>query len=119
MNEKLVELFNGFKHFRFMQEIVNEILTLDYYVDNYDEEKVIELIDFCLTKYNKEIKQIGGVYKDTIVVEDDPDFYEEKDEEEIDSDCEYVRDCLIIIGAVKSGIRDSYKQVVDEISWEE
>ena len=55
MNNKLENLFNLFKNLRVVQEIVEEILTLDYYVYNFDEEESIRLIDYCLTKYNREI----------------------------------------------------------------
>ena len=36
MNPKLIELFDLFKNLRNMQVIVEEILTLDYYVYNFD-----------------------------------------------------------------------------------
>jgi len=116
MNEKLENLFNLYKNLRAVQEIVQEILTLDYYVYNFDETEAIRLIDYCLTKYNKEIKLISGVKRDKVVVENDHHLYETKDEEEVNSDAEYIRDCLIIIGAVKSGIRNSLADVVREVN---
>ena len=114
MNPKLLELFNRFKNLRTMQVIVEEILTLDYYVYNFDKDAAAKCIDFCVDKYEKEIKQIGALHKNMIVV-DEPGLYEEKDDEEVNSDCEYVRDCLIMIGAVKSGMRRDLQQVVEEI----
>ena len=116
MNNKLENLFNLFKNLRVVQEIVEEILTLDYYVYNFDEEESIRLIDYCLTKYNREIKLISGVKRDKVVVENDYHLYESKDEEEVNSDVEYIRDCLIMIGAVKSGIRSSLSEVVYEVN---
>ena len=116
MNEKLENLFNLYKNLRCVQEIVNEILTLNFYVYNIDTEESIKLIDFCLTKYNKDIKLISGIKKDKVVVENDHHLYEKKDEEEINSDVAYIRDCLIIIGAVNSGIRSSYREVVLEVN---
>lgn len=116
MNEKLLNLFNLYKNLRVMQEIVGEISTLDYYVYNYDEDQAISLIDFCLTKYNHEIKLISGIKRDKVVVENDKHLYETKDDEEINSDLEYIRDCLIIIGAVKSGIRQTFREVVYEVN---
>lgn len=115
MNPKLYDLFCLYRYLRSCQEIVEEIVTLDYYVENYNEELAIKLIDFCVTKYNKEIKQIGFIYQSKVVVEDDPDLYEKKDSVEINSDVAYIRDCLMIIGAVKSGIRPSIADVVEEI----
>jgi len=53
--------------------------------------------------------------RDKVVVEDDHHLYETKDDEEVNSDVEYIRDCLIIIGAVKSGIRNDLKEVVYEV----
>ena len=116
MNDKLENLFNYYKNLRSMQEIVGEILTLDYYVYHFDADESIKLIDFCLTKYNKEIKLISGIKRDKVVVENDKHLYETKDEEEVNSDVEYIRDCLIIIGAVKSGIRSDFREVVLEIN---
>lgn len=118
MNEKLVEIFNRFKHLRSMQTIVNEILALDHYVYNYVEGEAIRLIDFCITKYGEYIKRIGSLYQNRVVVEDDPHLYERKDEETINSDVQFIRDCLIIIGAVQSGIRPNIESVVREINEE-
>ena len=115
MNEVLVELFERFRHLRTMQVIVEEILTLDYYVYNYKEQTAIKLIDFCVNKYSREISRIGSLYQDKVVVENDPQLYERKDDEEINSDVEFIRDCLIIIGAVQSGIRPSIEAVVREM----
>ena len=98
-----------------VQEIVEEILTLDYYMYNYDQETAIEIIDFCLTKYNREVKLISGMRREKVVVENDHHLYESKDDDEINGDVEYVRDCLIIIGAVKSGIRSSLQEAVYEV----
>lgn len=119
MNERLEYLFNLYKNLRSVQNIVNEILTLDYYVYNFDENEAISLIDYCVKKYNREIKLIASLKRDKVVVDNDPTLYEEKDEEEINSDAEYIRDCLIIIGAVQSGIRASIRDVMEEIGWVE
>ena len=116
MNEKIVELFNLYKNLRSMQKIVNEILALDYYVYNYDESSAITLIDHAIKSYNTEIKLICSLRKEgQVVVENDDTLYETKTNEEINSDVEYIRDCLIIIGAVKSGIRGTLREVVDEV----
>ena len=116
MNPKLIELFERFRHLRTMQTIVNEILTLDYYVYNYVEDEAIRMIDFCVTKYREYIKRIGSLYKDMVVVENDHQLYEKKDSQEINSDVAYIRDCLIVIGAVQSEIRPSIQAVIDEIN---
>lgn len=116
MNEKLLRLFNAFKHLRTMQTLVEEILTLDYYVYNYDEKEAISAIDYCITKYGDYIKRIGTLYKNKVVVEDDYELYDTKDTEEINSDLEYVRDCLVVIGAVQSEMRPSIQAVIDEIN---
>ena len=115
MNSKLEKLFNLYRNLRSVQEIVQEILTLDYYVYKIDLDKSIKLIDFCLTKYNREIKLISGMRRDKVVVEDDRELYDNKDDEEINSDLEYIRDCVIMIGAVKSGIRSSLREVYLEV----
>lgn len=115
MNERLIEIFERFKHLRSMQVIVQEILTLDYYVYNYVEENAIKLIDFCVKKYAEYIKRIGSLYTNRVVVQNDPHLYDDKDEEQINSDVQFIRDCLIIIGAVQSGIRPSIESVVNEI----
>ena len=117
MNDKLENLFNLYKNLRSCQEIVNEILTLNYYVYNIDIDESINLIDFCIKKYNREIKLISGMRRDKVVIEDDEDLYEKKDEEEINSDVEYIRDCLIMIGAVKSGIRATLRDVYLEVNY--
>ena len=116
MNEKLIELFDLYKNLRSVQKIVNEILTLDYYVYHYDESASIALIDNAIKSYNKEIKLICSLRKDNqVVVENDNTLYDTKDREEINSDVEYIRDSLIIIGAVQSGIRGSLREVIDEV----
>jgi len=115
VNERLIEIFERFRHLRSMQEIVNEILTLDFYVYNYIEEEAIRVIDFCVEKYGKYISRIGSLYQDKVVIENDPELYEKKDSEEINSDVAFIRDCLIIIGSVQSGIRSSIEEVVKEI----
>jgi len=116
MNEKLIEIFELYKNLRSVQKIVNEILTLDYYVYHYDEEVTIGLIDNAIKSYNREIKLVCSLRQDNqVVVENDNTIYERKDSIEINSDAEYIRDCLIIIGAVKSGIRANLEEVVKEI----
>ena len=116
MNEKIVELFDLYKNLRSVQKIVNEILTLDYYVYNYDEDATIQLIDSAIKNYNRQIKLICSMRKDDqVVVENDNTLYERKDSVEINSDAEYIRDCLVIIGAVKSGIRQTLREVVEEV----
>ena len=116
MNEKLAEFFNTFRYLRSMQEIVNEILTLDYYVTNFNEKEAISYLDFCISKYAKQIKRIGSLYKNMVVIENDTEIYDTKSSEEINSDCEYVRDCLIIIGTVEAGIRPNLQTVIAEIN---
>jgi len=115
MNPKLFELFCLYRHLRSMQVIVEEIQTLDYYAENYEENLAIKLIDFCVTKYNKEIKIIGSLYQNKVVVEDDPELYEKKTTQEINSDVVFIRDCLMIIGCVQSGMRATLADVVNEI----
>lgn len=115
MNPKLKELFNLYRNLRAVQDIVQEIQVTDYYVYNYADQEAINLIDYFVTKYNRDIKRIGALYKNKVVIEDDPEIYDKKDSEEINSDIEYIRDCLIIIGAVQSGIRPDYQTVVAEI----
>ena len=115
MNERLIEMFERFRYLRTMQEIVNEILTLDFYVYNYVEDEAIRAIDFCVNKYGKYISRIGSLYQDKFVIENDPQLYEKKDSEDINGDVAFIRDCLIIIGAVKSGIRPNIETVVAEI----
>lgn len=115
MNEKLLALFHTFEHLRVVETLVKEIIQMDKYVYNFVEDEAITLIDHYLTKYNKEIKEIAHIYQNKVVIEDDPDIYETKNSEEVNADAAYIRDCLIIIGAVKSGIRQNYEQVIDEI----
>ncbi len=116
MNEKLFELFNYYKNLRSMQTIVQEIYTLDNLVVNFDEPSAIGALDFCVGKYGKEIRKIGSLYQNKVVVENDPDLYKKKDRNEVHSDVEFMRDCLIVIGAVKSGIRQSIQTVIAEIN---
>ena len=58
MNEVLFELYERFKHLRTMQEIVEEIEIMDYYVYNYNETEAIRCIDFCVGKYGDYINYI-------------------------------------------------------------
>ncbi|MBE5739104.1 MAG: hypothetical protein E7354_05200 [Clostridiales bacterium] len=115
MNPKLIELFNVYRMLRSVQDIVQEILVIDYYANNYSDQEAINLIDYFLTKYNKEIKQISGLYKNKTVIEDDPEIYDKKDSDEINDDLCFIRDCLVIIGAVQSGIRPNFETVVAEV----
>ena len=115
MNQKLVELFDIYKNLRSVQTIVQEIYEADYYVYNYVEDEAIDVIDRAITKYKREIKLIGGLYHNKVVVENDPDIYDKKDDVEINSDVEFIRDSLIMIGAVKSGIRSDLRSVVYEV----
>lgn len=118
MNPKLEELFNLYKNLRVVNTIVNEILVLDRLVYNYVEGDSIDMIDYCITKYDKEIRQIGALYQNKVVVDNDPKIYETKDDVEINGDVAYIRDALIMIGAVKSGIRKDLVQVVYEVRGE-
>lgn len=103
-----------------MQDIVDEILILDKLVSNYVEEDAIVAIDYCITKYGEYIKRIGNITRPKVeVIEDDPELYDTKDDVEINSDVVYIRNCLIIIGAVLSGIRPSFESVIREINGED
>ena len=75
-----------------MQEIVEEIEIMDYYVYNYVEDEAIRCIDFCVDKYGEYIKRIGSLYQDKVVIENDPQLYEKKDSQEINGDVEFFRD---------------------------
>lgn len=118
MNEVLVELFQRFRHLRNVQTIVEEIIVLGDLSRDYNEDDAIIAIDHCVDKYGREISLIGSLYKSKVVVEDDPELYERKDDEEIHGDVEFIRDCLIIIGAVRSGLRPSLDYVVREMRGE-
>ena len=50
-------------------------------------------------------------------MDNDPTLYEEKDATEINSDVEYIRDCLIIIGTIRAGFRSSIREVMEEAGW--
>lgn len=115
MNPKLIELFDIYKNLRSVQTIVEEIYIADHYVYNFVEDEAIDVIDQMITKYKREIKKIGTLYKNKVVIENDPQVYEKKDDVEINDDIAFIRDCLVIIGAVKSGIRSSLEEVVYEI----
>lgn len=118
MNNSLISIFNLYKNLRSVQEIVGEILTMDYYVYNNDYEQSVLLIDQFVKKYNREIKLISSLRKDGIVVVDnDKTLYEEKDEVEVNSDAQYIRDCLIIVGAIRAGMRSDIRSVMEEIGW--
>lgn len=117
MNKVLENYFNMYKNLRSVNEIVYEILVLNHYAYNYIHEEAIECIDFCVKKYNREIKLISSMRKDMVVVDNDPNLYEEKEDEEINSDVEYIRDCLIIIGTVKVGFKNSLREVLQEAGW--
>lgn len=119
MNEQLLRFFNLFKNLRTMQEIVSEILLLDQNIYNFNEEEAISLIDFFVHKYNREIKLIASLKNDKVVIDNDPNLYDEKDEIEINNDVEYIRDCLIVIGVVKAGMRENFRDVLIEIGWVE
>ena len=116
MDEKLSEFFNTFRYLRSMQEIVEEILALDYYAHNFNQEEAIACLDFCINKYDRQIRRIGSLYKDMVVVDDATEIYNEKTKEDVSSDCEYIRDCLIIIGTVDAGIRPDIQTVIKEIN---
>lgn len=117
MNEVLERYFNLYKNLRSVNEIVNEILVLDHYAYNYVEDEAVACIDYCVKKYNKEIKLIASLKKDKVVVDNDPTLYEEKDATEINNDVEYIRDCLIIIGTIRAGFRSSIREVMEEAGW--
>ena len=118
MNQYLNELYCRFKHLRTMQEIVEEIEILDNLAENYDEDDAIVAIDHCVKKYDNYISRIGSLYQSKVVVHNDAELYDDKDDVEIHGDVEFIRDCLVIIGAVLSGIRPSLEYVVKEMRGE-
>ena len=68
MNEKLLEFFNAFKHLRSMQTIVEEILMLDYYVDNFDGSlNIASNVDESLASSTKSLVKKGDINKDSVV----------------------------------------------------
>ena len=95
-------------------DVVNEI-GCEFVRKRLPSLKKLKAIDFCVTKYGEYIKRIGSLYQDKVVVENDPKLYESKDDVEINSDVDFIRDCLIIIGAVQSGMRPNIETVVNEI----
>ena len=50
MNNTIEELFDLYKNLRSVQNIVNEILTMDYYVYNFDHDETVGLIDHFVKK---------------------------------------------------------------------
>ena len=88
MREKFEQIFNLFKHLKSMQTIVNEINTLDYYVYNFDEEKSIDLIDFCLTKFLKSMAYTMICYSNTFKNPNGDTIVEGRFEKNVDGNVE-------------------------------
>lgn len=101
-----------------MQEIVEEIEVLCALVDNYNEDDAIIAIDHCVSKYDKQIAIIGSLYQNKVVVQNDKELYDNKDDDEIHGDLEFIRDCLVVIGIVQSGMRPSLDYVIKEMRGE-
>ena len=96
--------FNSIRFLRSVQSIVAEVVEVDNVLYDFDEDKAVMTLDYYINKYDQELERIGQVFSSVHVVKNDKQIYSNKDNNQLKNDLEYIRDCLIVIAIVKAGI---------------
>ena len=104
INPIIFNYYNSIRFLRSVQGIVAEIVEVDNALTDFNEETAVAVLDYYITKYEVELDRIGQVFSKVAVVKNDKDIYKGKDNNQLKKDLEYVRDCMIVIAIVKSGM---------------
>ncbi len=117
MENNVVETyFNKIKHLRVAESYLNDISLINYTLNNFTEVNAEQTISYCATKYKNDLNLIGRMLTGVMVFNNNE--IGPKTEEDLFNDLLYIRDCIIIFGAVHCGIENTIHSAVVKINRE-
>ena len=106
-----------FCHLRIAQPIINDINMLHSALITHSRKKAIDTISYITLKYNVELDKIAFYMTGRPVIKGEQDeLYQDYSQSILESDIEYLINCLIIIGAVRFGVEKSLEHALQKIT---
>lgn len=106
--------YSRIKHLRVASGFLNDIAIIDDALNFFDEEKANNVISYVAIKYKADLNTIGKMLTGVMVLK--PHEVGPKTAEDLYYDLEYLRDCVIICGAVHCGIEDTIRSAIVKIN---
>ena len=97
--------YRKFCHLRLAQNIVHDVNSINMALYNFHGRTAINLISTLALKYENELNKIAFYLSGRPVIKGEMSIlYGEHSLDNIEEDLYYLKDCLIIIGAVRFGV---------------
>ncbi len=113
--QQVIETYhNTLKHLRVAQPFIEDIAEIDAMIVNFDYYEAENLIDYLLTKYEQDFTLIGKHLTGVLIMnkKDVPT----KNDADLRNDLIYLKNCIIISGAVHCGIEDTIYSAIKKIN---
>lgn len=101
-------------HLRSANSYVQDILIINDVLNNFSYGQANATISYIALKYRKDLNTIGRMLTGVMVL--DQKDVGLKDEEDLYEDLLYLRDCVVVFGAVHTGIENTIHSAVVKIN---
>lgn len=115
-NNIILDYFNKIKHLRVAQSYLNDIAIINYTLLNFSYASAHETINYIANRYKNDLNTIGRMLTGVMVFNENE--IAPKTEEDLYDDLLYVRDCVIISGAVHCGVENTIHSAIVKINRE-
>lgn len=108
--------YNILKHLRVATPFLEDINSIDYELNNFDTNRATDLIDYLAKKHRNDFTIIGKNLSGILIVKQTE--LPEKTDDDLISDLNYIRNCIIISAAVHCGLEDTLQSAMRKLSRE-
>lgn len=106
--------FTVLKHLVVSREYVYDILLIERVLNEFNVDDAVYLLERYTTKYKSIINEIGAKLTNIIVISK-AGVYQEKTEEDLIFDLEYLRDCVLVKASVACGLNSNVDELLNKI----
>lgn len=106
--------FTVLKHLVVSREYVYDILLIERVLNEFNVDDAVYLLERYTTKYKSIINEIGAKLTNIIVISK-AGVYQEKTEEDLIFDLEYLRDCVLVKASVACGLNNNVDELLNKI----
>lgn len=114
MSGVLERNFTVLKHLVVSREYVYDILLIERVLNEFNVDDAVYLLERYTTKYKSIINEIGAKLTNIIVISK-AGVYQEKTEEDLIFDLEYLRDCVLVKASVACGLNNNVDELLNKI----
>ena len=101
-------------HLRSAMPYVQDIEIIESALNEYDDEEAKQVVSYIALKYRKDIDTIGKMLTGVMVMSQAKAG--KKSEDDTVDDLLYLRDCVIVIGAVHTGVENTIHSAIVKIN---